>query len=187
MEINDINLENVYFSKIYNYNTNDGKFCHISYNNDNFKVKLPTSTVVNNVDTSQHRPSVLINFNNNIHHFNENLKNVIIDHVYKNSNVIFGTQKSIEAIRESYCNPHKKILVKNKYYDSLKLKLLVKKDDLSRFSKAQFTIVISGLWFSKDSFGPYYDISDYSVIELPKIKKSLFVEDSSDESEEINI
>ena len=161
------NLEFITFSKVYNYKNVDGKFCYINLNNDYFYVNLPTSKVIFDVDYSYNKPTLVISLTDkNLIEFIDNFKKIVIDFVYHNCKQIFGVQKSLSALEEFYCSPVKKSL--KHFADTLKLKLLNKKiNPLMRNTKIDITLHISGLWFNSDSFGPYFDVMDLTLIELP--------------------
>ena len=180
-------LKNIKFSKIFNYNKNDGKFCYVNDDKQNMIVSLPTSKVTFDVDYNYNRPNLIINLtDSNLIEFINVFNKLAIEHVYRNSREIYGFQKSHESLEEFYCNPHKKCLAKKNFTDTLKLKLLNKKiNPLMRNTKVDIILHISGLWFSSDSFGPYFDIMDITLIELPFKKKinvySFINEDSEEE------
>jgi len=163
------NLKDIVFSKVYNYKNVDGKFCYINLINDYYVINLPTSKVIFDVDYSCNKPTLVISLTDKkLIEFIDEFKKTVINHVYHNCKQIFGVQKSLSALEEFYCNPVKKSLTKKYFADTLKLKLLNQKiNPLMRNTKIDIVLHISGIWFSNDSFGPYFDVMDLTLIELP--------------------
>ena len=159
--------------------------CYINYSvpkDNKLIIALPVSTVAFDVDFSYNRPNISINLvDQELIDFNSHLKNFIIESVYKNSKKIYGAQKTMEALSELYCNPHKSAPVGKKYTDLMQLKInknsLPELNFLNKKSKVALTVHISGLWFSEKSFGPYINVIG---IEAPEIKKCDFVDSDTE-------
>ena len=185
-------LKNIVFSKIYDYKSNDGKFCYVNENEKNFIINLPTSKVIFDVDYTFNRPTLTIGLvDAGLIEFIDAFGKEVINYVYQNSKKIYNTQKSLNSLEEFYCSPHKKSLAKKNYTDTLKMKLLNQKiNPLSRNTKIDIVLHISGIWFSNDSFGPYFDVMDLTLVELPHIRAknvySFVAEELSDDEITIN-
>jgi hypothetical protein len=179
-------METVTFSKVYNYKTNDGRFCYINGVDKNVYLDVPECTVVFDVDYSTHRPQLVINTKGtDVLQAIESLNRQIIDHVFQN---IYNTTKSRELIEQFYCSPIKRSLVKRKYVDTLKTKLcMTSQIPLPRGTKVSLKIHVSGVWFSADSYGPYLDVVDMNVLEVftPPKNVYMFVDEHSESEIEI--
>jgi hypothetical protein len=183
MDINSIDYSKIEISNIKKFLTNDGHFCYIKYNNDKLYVELPVSTVTFNVDLNKDKNILSLNLNKNnesLSTFNENIKQMAINRVY-DKNVYNYTPTTV--LNEFYCNPHKIAKNGKKYEDVLKLKILKNKlrcdvSELPHGCKIKTVIDVFGLWFSNNSFGPYYTVVDIEIIETlqKKINKPEFIE-----------
>ena len=177
-------METVTFSKVYNYKTNDGRFCYINGVDKNVYITVPECTVVFDVDYSAHRPQLVITTKGtDIIPAIESLNTQIIDHVSQN---IFT--KSRDIVKELYCSPIKRSLVKRKYVDTLKTKVCTTSQiPLPRGTKVSLKIHVSGVWFSADSYGPYLDVVDMNVLEVftPPKNVYMFVDEHSESEIEI--
>ena len=168
-------LKNIIFSKIYNYKSNDGKFCYVNENENNFTINLPTSKVIFDVDYTFNRPTLTIGLvDSGLIEFIDAFGKEVINYVHQNSKKIYNTQKSLNSLEQFYCSPHKKSLAKKNYTDTLKMKLLNQKiNPLTRNTKID------------DSFGPYFDVMDLTLVELPHVRAknvySFIAEELSDD------
>jgi hypothetical protein len=182
-------MEKITFSKVYNYKTNDGRFCYINGADRNVYITVPECTTVFDVDYSTHRPQLVINTKGtNVLSLIESLKNQIVDHVSTNSKYIYGTTKPREIIEELYCSPVKRSLVKRTYIDTLKTKVCMNSQiPLPRGTKVSLKIHVSGLWFSADSYGPYLDVVELNILEACTPPKNIymFVDEHSESEIEI--
>jgi hypothetical protein len=86
----------------------------------------------------------------------ETIKTSIIQFVFKNSKEIYGFQKTLKLLEQSYCNIFKTILIDSKFIDVCKLK-----NKKETFYNEDIEILVTGIWFSSDSFGLY---TDYNII-----------------------
>lgn len=177
----NIVFDGIQVGKINYYKSNDGKFCFIKYFGTKLIVNLPVSIITFDVDFSYTKPNVFIYLNDNkLIEFNNNIKELIVKHVFDNSVDIYGHQKTMESLSEFYSNPHKVSKTKNSFSDLLKLKLKCQvNENLPKRTKVKLSVEISGIWFSQSSFGPYYDIVDLEVV-TDSQKKCLIVQDNSD-------
>jgi hypothetical protein len=177
-------METVTFSKVYSYKTNDGRFCYINGADKNVYITVPECTVVFDVDYSIHRPQLIINTKGtDIIPAIESLNTQIIDHVSQN---IFT--KSRELTEQFYCSPIKRSLVKRTFIDTLKTKIcMTSQIPLPRGTKVSLKIHVSGLWFSADSYGPYLDVVELSVLEAYTPPKNIymFIDENSESEIEI--
>jgi len=183
--LNNVEFENITFSKVNNFKTNDGKFCYLNCLNENLIVNFPETTVAFNVNMSFEKPKLLIHTNPQITSFNEKIKELITEYVYNNSKHIYQTQKSKETLSEFYCNPLKTFQIKSKFVDVLQLKMFCESPDLKYNTKVSLSVHVSGVWFSQQSFGPYYSVIGVNVLQSPpkKVKSFLFIEEPESETE----
>ena len=175
--MDQINFDHVTISKAKPFKNINGKYCFINYQNDKLLIDLPVSTVTFDVNLNFDKPNLFINLTNSeVISFNENLKDKLVKLVYNAGIYTY----SHEVLTDFYVNPHKVVQSKKKFTDTLKLKLAAPVE-LSRGNQIIGTIHISGMWFSENSFGPYFNITDIEVINTPI--KSLFLEESDSEIE----
>ena len=169
------------FSNIKKFKTNDGKYCLIDYDSKHFHVELPHNIVAYDVDMSVNRPNVFVYLNDTkLSDFNDLIKKEIVNYVFNNSFSIYGTFKTVEELEQCYSNPKKIKKNKNSFSNILKLKLANKNglEQITRNSRVKMIVDISGVWFSDQSFGPYYDIIQLDVIPLEP-SKCLFIDTDS--------
>ena len=184
-----IQFDNVRLSKIKPFAVNKGKYCFINYNNNNDNSKLIINTmgiIAFDVNFNYPRPNVFINMESNLTTFTDNLKTVLVKNVHSNVKEIFGSYKTIESLSDFYCNPCKIIEVNKTFTDLLKLKLNCEySGELLKGCIVNLTIHVSGMWFSDTSYGPYFNINEISLIELPEKEISMFLENDDDSDDEI--
>jgi hypothetical protein len=85
------------FSKIYKYNTNDGRYCYISNDNEQLYLQVKQCRVVFDVDFSLNRPRMIVQLKDkDTIHFIEEFNKNVIKYVYENSNKIYKEQKSLQ-------------------------------------------------------------------------------------------
>ncbi len=167
-------LKDINFSKVYNYKNNDGKFCYINKPDHPFTIDIPVSSVAFNVESNK---LVLNLIDPDFIDFVDQFNKMAIDYVYNKAKYIYGDWKTMDEIEKSYINPMKKAK-----YTSLKLKLNFKKTEpLVRNTKVSVKLHISGLWFSNDIFGPYFDVMDFDVKKQNSKNTCLFIEDPVDQ------
>ena len=161
-------MESIKIGKLYTFKNINGKYC--TFEN---KVLIPFSESI----VSYHTESFLfIYLNTFITQFVKNLKETIVEKVYKRS--IYSCSK--ETLNEFYVNPHKII----KFCDILKLKLTKESSFLKKGTRVSLVIAFTGIWFGETSFGPYLSVETVDVVS----PKSLFISDSdSDSDSEIEI
>ena len=95
--------------------------------------------------------------------------------------------KTIETLTDCYCNPHKITQINTVYTDLLKMKINCETtENLSKGTKVNLSVHISGMWFGESSYGPYFNIIAINVIEVPK-KEFMFLDDSDDESSYVKV
>jgi hypothetical protein len=176
--IKDLDFNLIKFSVV----KKDTVKCYINYGKNKLDVEFPVSKVAFNVDFSYNRPNLSITLTEfELINFNNTLDQLIIESVYKNSKLIYGTQKTMEALEELYCSPHKIAPTGKKYYDLLQLKVnknFVMSGCLNKNDRVKLLVQISGLWFSETSFGPYLNV--IGVEKEGTTKKVDFIESDSE-------
>jgi hypothetical protein len=188
MDFNTVNPEFILFSDVRKFKTNDGRYCLTMYGDVNdrkpFQVEFPYNIVAYDVDLTVNRPNVFVYLNDQkLSDFNDKIKDRVVEYVFKNSNNIYGIQKSMEELESSYSNPKKVKKNKKSFSNMLKLKLSVNGvESLARKTRVKLLVDISGIWFSEDTFGPYYDIAKIDTIAAPV--KCLIVDTDTDTDNE---
>jgi hypothetical protein len=157
MDFNTVNPEFILFSDVRKFKTNDGRYCLTMYGDVNdrkpFQVEFPYNIVAYDVDLTVNRPNVFVYLNDQkLSDFNDKIKDRVVEYVFKNSNNIYGIQKSMEELESSYSNPKKVKKNKKSFSNMLKLKLSVNGvESLARKTRVKLLIDISGIsatiWF----------------------------------------
>ena len=185
--INNIEFDKIKLSVL---NTDNKLKCYINYllrKDNKLVVTFPLSTVAFDVDFTYTRPNLSIYLTDTgLIKFIDDLKHTIVSAVFKESKKIYGTQKTMEALNELYCNPHKFAPVRKFYTDLLQLKIsathLGSLKVLKKKTKVYLTVYISGIWVSEKSFGPYLNVIG---LEYPSTVND-FVDDSDSEIPYLN-
>jgi hypothetical protein len=165
MDLNYLSL-----SKLYPFKNTDGKYCFINYNkNETVNINLKNVEVAYD---SNGIVLLLIFSGTETFSFMENLKKSLVSEVYEKH---IYSNTPVETLSEFYVSPHK---ISKNGKDILKCKFA---GIFDKGTKVNVNIHISGMWFSKTSFGPYFLIK-----EIEKVPNVCLIQDSDSESE-INI
>jgi len=183
--MDSVNFDQIRISKVHNFKVNKGKYCFINYPN---KLIVDVSgTIAFDVDYSYNRPNIFININKETLDFVNDIKTSLVKNVHMSVKDIFGTYKTIETLTDCYCNPHKITQINTVYTDLLKMKINCETtENLSKGTKVNVSVHISGMWFGESSYGPYFNIIAINAVEVPK-KEFMFLDDSDDESSYVKV
>jgi len=163
-----IQFDHIVLSKLHPFKNIDGQYCFINYQ-DKLIINIPETEIVYDSNGSY----VLLAIKGNaFFKFMDQLKETLINQVYEKhiySNI------SPQTLSEFYVSPHK---ISKNGKNILKCKC---SEIFEKNTKINAKIHVSGMWFSKTSFGPYFLIH-----ELEKIPNVCLIEDSYSDTE-INI
>jgi len=184
--MDSLDFNKISISKAYNFKNINGKYCHVNYNEipDNTgKLEFETTgTIAFDVNKSYPKPNLFIYINKDLEEFENSLKKRLTQLVSNNSNYIYGEYLDLSVCSDFYCSPHKTIQKGKKMLDVLKLKIISNENippELSRNKVVKLKVHVSGMWFSENSFGPYFNVNEFEILE--KEKKSYFLEDPDSE------
>ena len=165
-----INFDHISLSKLHPFKNTDGKYCFINYNkNETVNINLKNVEVAYD---SNGIVLLLLLTGTNIFTFMNDLKETLVAQVYEKH---IYSNTPIESLSEFYVSPHK---ISKNGKDLLKCKFA---GNFDKATMVNVNIHISGMWFSKTSFGPYFLIK-----EIEKVPNVCLITDS-DSDTEINI
>jgi hypothetical protein len=165
-----INFEHIVLSKLHPFKNTDGRYCFVNYNkNESVNISLKNVEVAYD---SNGTILLLILTGTEVFTFMNELKESLISQVYEKH---IYSNTPIESLYEFYVSPHK---ISKNGKDLLKCKC---SEIFDKATKVNVNIHISGMWFSKTSFGPYFLIK-----QIEKVPNVCLITDS-DSDTEINI
>ena len=167
------NLENVVLSKLYPFKNTDGQYCFINYHGSDNKLIINGEAEVA-YDTKNGVLMLNINkksFCKNFFTFLDSLKETLVNIVCDKG--IYGNI-SLQTLSEFYVSPHK---ISKNGKDLLKCKC---NGLFDRKTKVMVDIHISGMWFGKSSFGPYFTIT-----QIEKVQTICLIKEETDSDIEL--
>jgi hypothetical protein len=163
-----IQFDHITLSKLHPFKNIEGDYCFINYQ-DKLIINIPETEVVYDSNGSY----VLLSIKGTtIFTFMEQLKETLINQVYEKH---IYSNTPVKTLFEFYVSPHK---ISKNGKNILKCKC---SEIFEKNTKINAKIHVSGMWFSKTSFGPYFLI--HHVEKIPNV---CLITDS-DSDTEINI